>query len=347
MGIDFLKNFKNPWEATGEKVRNSGVLRNVVDEWAEKNQAKILGQNNAPAQKNVERGLFGVDLQSCNDMWLCIQELFKHPDLNETERLELAKCFDFDTNTFKFFFRGNFEAALEKSKKQIQYKDVYQNSVTGLTISNHQALECLSRALYYMVTKENFSGYITIKESGYNIVEKDFFSRLYNNNVITMEQVKYYLETDKYQIIANVMNSSTLGSTIILVNEEHAKRVNNKEDYTYSKASLANDVVLVFFNKFSSEKMRYIDSALSYHIDKLITSTNLFVHEVLGEFFLHVRYNFDAFDYEVFEPVQIENLLHIYKNENLYAEHSSHEGIILSNLQVANNIGLPNSILSL
>jgi len=39
MGIDFLKNFKNPWEATGEKVRNSGVLRNVVDEWAEKNQA--------------------------------------------------------------------------------------------------------------------------------------------------------------------------------------------------------------------------------------------------------------------------------------------------------------------
>jgi hypothetical protein len=44
MSFNFLKNFKNPWEATGEKVRNSGVLRNVVDEWAEKNQAKILGQ---------------------------------------------------------------------------------------------------------------------------------------------------------------------------------------------------------------------------------------------------------------------------------------------------------------
>jgi len=54
MSFNFLKNFKNPWEATGEKVRNSGVLRNVVDEWAEKNQAKILGQ----AVEVTEQGIF-------------------------------------------------------------------------------------------------------------------------------------------------------------------------------------------------------------------------------------------------------------------------------------------------
>jgi len=209
MGIDFLKNFKNPWEATGEKVRNSGVLRNVVDEWAEKNQARILGQeveedNNKTTDKYTISKFFVFDEATYQLLGI----------INETISVEEEKVYQFGdiiiTNAVFF----------------LQYKSKLINFMKLFAFSkrmNEATEECfVSIANYFFTNRENGLGLSMrgmwkrqftngeVKESfGYGEIYPQGYSKLAYANMETSHvyNLIYIYKNDAWNISFNLLNT--------------------------------------------------------------------------------------------------------------------------------------------